>query len=70
MKHSSYVVIASPSCRVILLCLIHMNEEKVACSQNFNGAAGQGGYTYNTVLALHLDCARSATHCATYRANH
>ena len=53
-KHSSYVVIASPSCKVILLCWIHMDEEKVACSQIFKSAAGQGGYTYNTVLALHL----------------
>ena len=39
---------------------------------NFNSAAGQGGVTYNTVLALHLDCAylRSAMHCATYQADH
>ena len=42
-KRSSYVVIASPSCKVILLCWIHMDEEKVACSQIFKSAAGQGG---------------------------
>ena len=71
---SNYAIIGSPSCRVILLCLMHMNEEKVACSQNFNSAAGRGGvyvqYSTGATSGLcqecHALCDLSSQSLATY----